>query len=490
LNRLIHFFSLAVMTQVILMLSQLILLPIQVRVWGQTETALWYSALAVATMTYFVDCGLRTAGHAELMKAQSDIAAFSDERLQFQRIWSWIRVLILLVTGLLIAGDFVASLFSKTGVYAPWHAVLIAACATETMLVIRITYLDSLGRYTGAEASYFCFAVLRLALSIPGLVIFHWRAPGLAVIYLITAAIALLFQGFWLCRHTPLLQLTDSFTSLSWQALALARHTVAEPIANWARLSLPVLVIGQIAAPMAVTTYVALRAVFGAGRTTVQQLARVASVEVLKARAGLQPKRADVMLSVFIAVAICFGSTVGLFVIIDNLRLTGLWLKNFDRSLFQEVALAFALTAPFFSYQIPMNVMFRTGELGRVARRHYGFICCSLVFGGVSLFAGFLPLYLALLVTAEMLLSGSFFLGSRTGVSALRLAGFACVILAVFWMITRQNLGGWFVGQMSGQIAVSSLLFSGLTLAMVSSLYVVFRSDILLLRHSSEALIQ
>jgi len=439
LHRLIQFFSLAVLTQVILMLSQLILLPIQLRLWGQTDTALWYSALALATMTYFVDFGLRTAGHSELLKANSNPSEFASERLHFRQIWTGIRILILLVTAMLIAGDFLLS----RNTYSPWHALLIAACATETVLIIRITYLDSLGRYAGAEASYFCFAVLRLALSIPGLLIFHWKAPGLALIYLLTAVIALFMQGFWLCRQTPLLQLSDKLTGISWNALSLARHTVAEPTANWVRLSLPVLVIGHIASPMAVTTYVGLRAVFGAGRTTVQQIARVASVEVLKARAQDQPERADKLLSLFTVLAICFGTAVSLFVVVDNLRIIGLWLKHFDLILFQQVALAFALTAPFFAYQIPMNLMFRMGELARVARRHYSFVGYSLLFGGISVFARSLPLYLGMLVCAEALLSITFFAAVRA--RTIRLPVLACLVIFACWLAARHNMGGWFV---------------------------------------------
>ncbi len=482
MNRLIQFFSVAVMTQIVLMLGQLILLPLQIHLWGQTDTALWYSAMALATMTYFVDFGLRTAGHAELIKAHSDALAFPAEKLQFRQIWTWIRILILLVTGLLIAGDFAASVFSKAGVYSAWHSVLITACATETLLIIRITYLDSVGRYTGAEASYFFFAVLRLMISIPGLVFFHWKAFGLAVVYLATAAIALIIQGSVLCRSMPLLKLTDNFVSVSWQAIALTRHTVAEPIANWARLSLPVMVIGQIAAPMAVTTYVALRAVFGAGRTTIQQLSRVASVEVLKAMSTHQAKRAGALQSIFVTVAICFGSAVSLFIVIDNLRLTGLWLKHFDRSLFQQVALAFALTAPFFAYQIPMNIRFRTGDLAWVAKRHYGFICYSLIFGGLALFLGSMPLYLALLVLSEVLLSGSFFRGSNAGLGAIRLAGFACVMICACWLMIRHNIGGWFGNENLDSIGASFLLFVGLMTAMTFSLYAAHKSEFQLLQ--------
>jgi len=476
------------MTQLTLMLSQLILLPIQIRQWGQADTALWNSALAIATLTYFVDGGLRTAGHSELIKANADPSSFPVERLQFQRIWSWIRILILAVTALLISADFLRERFWSLSPYPAWHGVLILACSAETVLTIRITYLDSLGSYRSAEASYFCFAALRLGLSIPALLIFHCKAPGLAIIYLFTALVALLAQGLWLCRTKPLLRLNEKVVSLSWRSLALARYTVAEPIANWTRLSLPVLVISQIASPMAVNTYVALRAVFGAARTTIQQLARVASVEVLKARTQGQPKRAETLLTLFVTLAICLGSSLSFLVVIDNLRILGLYIKHFDRPLFQQVALAFSLTAPFFSYQIPMNLMFRTGELAWVARRHYGFIAYALLFGAISLLLKSLPVYLALLVAAEMLLSITFFApgsaktilsASQSGTAAIRLAASTSVVICLLWLLSHNNAGGWFLGEGAAPVLMSTVLFAGSTLTMAFTLYLSRRSDLL-----------
>lgn len=484
------------MTQVILMLSQLVLLPLQVHLWGQSATANWYSALALATITYVVDCGLRTAGHSELMKANTDSKLFSDEAKRFGAVWGWIRVLILVVTVTLVSGDFVLNRISHSGSYSLWHIVLILACALETVLIIRITYLDSLGKYRGAEASYFFFAVLRLALSLPALLIFHWGAGQLATIYLVTSVAALFGQGHWLCKSIPLLKLSAPVPSLPLAVLALARHTVAEPVANWARLSLPVLVIGQIASPMAVTTYVALRAVFGAGRTTIQQLARVASVEVLRSRSDSDPVRAESLLTVFILSAVFLGSCVGFFVVVDNMRLLGLWLKHFDRSLFQQIALAFALTAPFFSYQIPMNLMFRTGALAWVARRHYAFVGCSAVFAAVCVLLKSLPSYLGLLVLAEVILSIGFFatgksekiLGeSRSGSSALKGATLCSVTTCLLWLAAHQNAGNLFAAFSFLPLLESAAFLLAATAAVGILLYSVFGGHVNLLLRSKHA---
>ena len=469
------------MTQLILMLGQLILLPLQLRLWGQIETAHWYSALAVATATYFVDCGLRTAGHSELVKVTANPGMFQSEQLYFQRVWSWIRVLVLIVSVVLITADFVRGGLLHWGDFAPWHAWLIIGCALETLLIIRIMYFDSLTHYRGAEASYFAFAVLRLGLSVVALVQFHTGAAALAVIYLVSAAVALGIQEYWLCPAAPLLRLNATYSKLVWEVLVLTRHTLAEPVANWVRLSLPVLVIGQLAAPMAVTTYVALRAVFGAGRTTIQQLARVASVEAIKAETQGEAQKAGALLRLFILVSICFGSCLALFVIIDNLRVLGLWLKNSDRSLFQNFVLAFALTAPFFCYQIPVNLMFRTGRLAAVAHRHYLFVGLSLLFAGASILVRSMSVYLGMLVIAEVLLSIAFLASSgsnvvmaesKAGRMAIRTAALASVGLTLIWLVIRRDAAGLFTRFGVWPITLSSALWLAIALGMATSIWI------------------
>jgi hypothetical protein len=229
---------------------------------------------------------------------------------------------------------------------------------------------------------------------------------------------------------------------------------------------------------MAVNTYVGLRAVFGAGRTTIQQLARVASVEVLKLRLQGYLQRADTLLTLFVTSAICLGSCLSFFIIIDNLRILSLYMKHFDRTLFQQVALALSLTAPFFSYQIPMNLMFRMGELASVGRRHYGFIGCALSFALVSLFVRSLPVYLALLVVAELLLSFSFF-GGR---AAVRLAALTSLAISALWLVVHNDVGGWFTGASMRQITISSALFLVSTATLASLLYLSRRADLRSLR--------
>jgi hypothetical protein len=462
-SKLVQFFSIAAFTQVILMLSQLVLLPIQIRIWGHSATAAWYSAVALATITTVVDCGLRTAGHAELVRYMHPGADDLAAKQYFRQIWGWIRVLILVASVALIAGEALFMTVFKGLPYPIWKAALTFAYALETILNIRIGYLDSLGRYRGAEGSYFLFATLRLALAVPALLVLRLGANGLAWLFLATSALALALQGWLLCRRVGMLGIFAAFPrKLSARTLAVARHTLAEPCANWVRLSLPVLVIAAFATPAAVTTYVALRAAFGAGRATIQQLSRVASVEYLRFRAAGRVEAADSLLSIFVLVAVSFGTVVAGLVIADNMRILGLWLAHFDRATFQTIAISFALCAPFFAYQIMFALMFRAGELAWAAKRHWAYVVYSALFAVVASRLKWLPLYLIMLVVSEIALSATFMLPGIGETAAIRTrAGrrgvvAACtglIVVLLLWLAARSNFAQIFADFSFGNLA-------------------------------------
>jgi len=407
-SRILQFFSLAVLTQLTLMASQLVLLPIQIHLWGDSATASWYAAIAVANITTIADCGMRLAGHAELLRSLRESPADNTSTEHFRQVWAWIRMLVLAVTATLLVGDAIYCLVFQGTAYPLWRGALVVACALETILIVRIMYLDSLGLYRGAEASYFIFATLRLALSFVGLIVFRMQATGLAWLFLASSVVAVLWQAR-VCARAGTLGLFEKLPrKLSFRVLALARHTLAEPCANWVRLSLPVLMLTALAPAEAVTTYVALRAVFGVARSTVQQLARVASVEYLRIRALGRDYKAECILGTFVLVSVALGTALAAGVVADNLRILSLWLRHFDRRTFQSVVASFAAGAPFYGYQIILSLMFRVGQLGSVARRLYAFVLYSGLFAAVSLAFGSFHFYLVLVAVSEILLSASF----------------------------------------------------------------------------------
>jgi hypothetical protein len=476
MKKFMQFFSFAAMTQVILLLNQVVLLPMQIRLWGVSETASWYAAIALATVTTVADLGLRTAGHVELLRLVQEKDAAG--RAEFRQLWAWIRLLVLCVCALLLIADF---LYGRSHGLEKWQlsrALLTLAYAMETVLIVRIVYLDSLGEYSRAESSYFAFAAVRLALAVPALVIFRFNPLGLGWLFFATSMLGLVLQGL-ICRIPAELHLFSPMPRrLSFRSCLLARYTMAEPCANWVRLSLPVLVIAAVAPATAVTTYVALRAVYGAARTTIQQVARVASVEAIRFRAAGDRETAESVLTVFVLLAALLGTALAGFVVLDNVRILSLWLKHFDRLLFQNVNLTFALSSPFYSYQVMVALSFRIGQLAIMARRQYAYVLYSALFAGVALFTKTLAVYLVLLVVAEITLSLSFMarsnIGGATGFRtkagwrglAASFAGTALVL--VLWMTVRHSSTDFFVSHSLTQgMQAILLLASGLSVLLV-----------------------
>ena len=481
MKKFLQFFSFAAMTQVILLLNQVVLLPMQIRLWGSAETALWYAAIALATVTTVADCGLRTAGHVELLQLvrAKDPAA----QAEFRQVWAWIRLLVVSVTAALLLGDLAYGHWHGMGEWQLGRALLTLAYAMETVLIIRIVYLDSLGEYSRAESSYFTFAAVRLVLAVPALLVFRVHSIGLCWLFLGTSALGLVLQG-WVCHIPEALHLFARFPrQFSARTLALVRYTMAEPCANWVRLSLPVLVIASIAPATAVTTYVALRAIYGAARTTIQQVARVASVEVLRLRAAGRKDTAESLLSLFMLLAAFIGTALAGVVALDNLRLLSLWLKHFDHVLFQNINLSFALSSPFYAYQVIVALSFRIGQLAVMARRQYAYLAYSSVFAGAAFITRSLPVYLGLLVVAEITLSLSFMarqniggkLGftTRAGWRGLTGSFAGTLLVAALWMTVR-FAGTNVFSQTSPADALQtlSLLAAGLGVLLLSGLAV------------------
>jgi hypothetical protein len=463
MKKYLRFFSFAVMTQLILLLNQVVLLPMQLRLWGNSETALWYAAIALATGTTVADLGLRTAGHVELLRLvrTGDPGATA----KFRQVWTLIRLLVMVVTALLLVGELVVG--SKN--WALGRALLTLAYAVETLLIIRIVYLDSLGEYSGAEASYFTFAAVRFALAIPALLVFRLQPTGLCWLFFATSVVGLMLQGL-LCRIPRELAIfSRPPRRLSFKTCSLVRYTMSEPCANWVRISLPVLVIAAIAPATAVTTYVALRAIYGAARTTIQQMARVASVEVLNLRAADQRETADSLLAGFLLFTAVIGTALASFVVLDNMRLLSLWLKHFDGVLFQNINLCFALASPFFSYQVMVALSFRTGRLAGMARRQYAYMMYSAGCAGAAWLTRSLAVYLGLLVATEIALSLSFMLrpnlagdadSSNAGWGGVAASSAGAILILALWMTVHSSTTNWFARISPAHVMQTALLWA------------------------------
>jgi hypothetical protein len=220
--------------------------------------------------------------------------------------------------------------------------------------------------------------------------------------------------------------------------------------------------------------------VFGALRTSIQQLARVASVEYLRLVASRRPERGFLLLTLCIQCAGLLGVAIGAFVIVDNLRILGLWLKHVDHNLFESVVASFAFSGAFYAYQVFVSLMFRLGDLADVASRQYTFVAYSAAFAVVAVLAKSLPLYLTLVVVSEIMLATSFMLRRKSGTAPdYQLAGRRGLLastaglatLLVLWTRVRQDPHATFVS-----VSQSAVLASLTTVLTAVTVFVIVQA--------------
>jgi hypothetical protein len=433
------------MTQGVMLLNQIVLLPIQLRVWGTETAAYWYSIVAIAAVTSAADFGLRTAGHAELIRHAND-PTDHEARTEFEHLWAWIRILIASTTLILVVADFLYHHIHLGVAYPLWRPALVVGIALEILLGVRITYLDSQGLYREAEAGFLVLAVARLLLAVGALLIFRAPPAVLGWIWLFTGLFAVMQQSR-LCRRLGRLRLFEPIPpGLSFRTLATVRHTMADPCSGWVRINGPVVVLSIISPPIAIVTYVALRAIFGAARATIQQLSRYASVEFLALRHARKFKLAEMHLSVMVLMVAFFASTVAAFVVADNGRLASLILNKMDLRTYQQVAITFGLGNAFYAYGLVAAVSRRSGEVGIVARRQYFYMICAGIFAAIALVVKSTLLWLSLMLLADVLVALSFMLmAPSTSILAQTSAGWrgcvaaaaSSVLIFTMWLIVH-----------------------------------------------------
>ena len=482
MRKFFQFFSLTMLTQGVLLLNQVVLLPIQIRIWGHISTANWYAMLAVATIVSVADCGLRTAGHAELIRYAHN-PVDEQAKTEFQHLWAWIRILICVATVTLIGLDLgYTCLYAKTP-YLWWRAALVVGVALETIVYVRVMYLDSLELYRQAEAGYLLLAAARLCLAIAALTFFHSPPKVLAWTWCLSGLFAIAQQGR-LCRRTGLLCLLEPMPAgLSFRTLRIARYTTVDPASSWMRAYVPVLVLSAIAQPVAVTIYVALRALFGTARQMILQLSRYASVQYVWLKESHRAALAETQFTLCVLFAAFFASVITGIVVADNFRLASFWLVGSDPTLYGQIAITFGLASPLYAYQILQALMLRHGKVHEIARRQYLYIICLLIFSGIALLTKSVLLWLILILIAEIMISLSFMLRTPNTTTSAGVRGSLAALLSAvlgmsLWLFVR--FGPFDFLRQSTTLAIAyTLAFSSLWILVVAALYLYIGHDLL-----------
>jgi len=99
MRKALNFLSLGVATQIFMALNQLLLLPLQLSVWGHNLTAEWYTAVAVGGLIGAADLGLRTARHKEILAHADGSGSTADER---HYLGNWTAIRLLIATGFIV----------------------------------------------------------------------------------------------------------------------------------------------------------------------------------------------------------------------------------------------------------------------------------------------------------------------------------------------------------------------------------------------------
>ncbi len=463
LRGLLRFLSLTTATQACLAVNQLVLLPLQLRIWGPTTTRDWLVVIAVASLSGVSDLGLRNAGHADLRSSVT--AGDTVAARAFRSVWALTRALQIVVTAALLAAQLL--LVPGTGArHASWGCVMTVSLALDMTLIVRGIWLDTLGHFSRVELLFLLLVLTRTILSLGALAIFRLSPAGLSGMLLATAVLALAAQSWWFREPRSLGLFAGGFADLRWSSLAVVRFSLAEPATNWVRLSLPVIVLTTLATPRFVTVFVALRALFGLARQVSSQLARFASVSYVQ-RIETDPAGAEAAAVRSILLSTLMGLAVSGVVIVDHGRLLGAWLGLRDPTAEALAALSLATGATAYGHQVIAGILTRSGDLAGVARRQYAFLAASAVAALAGAASGSLLLYLAMLGAAELLIAVLF--APAAGVRIARVFGSSVVIgvplIVLLWAVTSADPDHLFRADRVASIGLSLLAAASTTAA-------------------------
>jgi hypothetical protein len=394
----LRFFSLTVANQICGVLSQLVLLPLMLRTWGHDVAAQWFVIVAMANLTTVFDLGLHNAGHSQLLAGLDGDPVATQE---FRHTWALTRVMIVGLTAVYI----LYQMMMGTEPFA-LACIMIGYMAIDTTLAARGVWFDTLGRFNRVEGGFLLMAIVRLAASIPALIFFHASPMVIGWIMLFTSIGGIALQTAML--KLPLINFTaGGFRGLNWRSLSIIRLVVADPMTTWVRISLPVIILAAIAPSPVVTTFVALRAVFGFSRSIIWQLTRYASVRYIQ-HIHDNKKFAELIVVRAIQGTVVIGVAVSSMTIVDQGRLIHLWL-GFSTSEEFYLVLSFAFSTIAFSYTMIANIMMRTGNVAGVAKRQYLYLLASVSAAvAIRFIYPNATIYLAVLAAQDILIAALF----------------------------------------------------------------------------------
>ncbi len=438
------------------MVSQLVLLPLQVRMWGPSVTAQWFVLIATANLMSVADLGLRNVGHDQLL---SDVKRRNGAACsEFRQVWALTRALVL---G--FAAAFLTYQLLFSGKEPLLSTTVLVSVTMDTIVILRGIWLDTLGYFNRVEVAYLGMIASRVILSILALM-FGGSPIMVAAIMLLTSAMGVVTQ-VWLVRVPALAFFTGGFRELNWRSLCVIRFVLSEPLVGCVRLHLPVIVLATLASPALITTFVAIRAVFGFPRQIVSQLTRYASVVyVQRFRSSREGAERVAIRAILGITAISVAASNAL--IADDGRLVRAWLGAKSTDSERLVVLALALATIPLSYQVAASILIRSGNVTGVAKRQYVYLFVSLTCAvAARLLTGSVHLYLASITLQELVIAGLF--AATLGARVRRVVVAALFIGAsspgLMWGVVDADVGHVFTVVSWGGILATLVLAGSVT---------------------------
>ena len=311
----LRFLSIVTLSQATLVAQQLLILPLQIHVWGHDTVAVWLPALALAAIVNSSDLGLKNAGFAAI--------AAGETGDKFATLWSIVRLQTLGVGIVTMGLSFLMFSSRIAPDQAIFLVILTASAMMENCLGLRTPFLEAFGRIAHAESAFLAMVAARL---IGGATLIYFLRVGpvaLSILWLATACMAVLIQEqFREVRTVAPLFRRWKFSHVR-ETYADARWSAATPLVLWAQIQLPVITLSSFAPSAIVSSFVALRTLYGLTRLIIQQISRIISIQYNRRIREIGADNARAFLLLVAAGVAWLSAGAGLAIFAEKFWLTG-----------------------------------------------------------------------------------------------------------------------------------------------------------------------
>jgi hypothetical protein len=322
-----------------------------------------------------------------LRNAGFSLVAANDLGDRFKTLWSVIRMHMMIAAIAMVAVGLASFHNRLQADDVAFIVVLTIGATLEHFQAQRITLIEARGKIALAEAAFLIMTASRFVIGGAMLVFFHAGPLALAFLWVASAAAGLIFQEI----STKIGQIAPFFGKWKFAELKSvygeASWAASSTIVTWVQMQLPVVAMTAFAPSAIVSSFVALRSLFGLTRLVLIQVSRPVSIaygERLRAGDGDGAKAQVLLIGAAIA---WFAAGVGLAVFAERQLFTGPIFDLPRNQMMLVLTLTLAMSSIFAVHNIFTLSMSRSGALTQSGVANYvyafGMIAAS---GGAYLF--------------------------------------------------------------------------------------------------------